>query len=211
MTKYDEMCRLIVEIKNRFGMDCARGVIFAHGHAKKLHQVPEKHWDEVIAEAKKLLLTVNATAIQVREPGKKNRVVRPQETPRKTEMPKAIAAPYGTSAESQFYEAVKGIIDTREKAQVMVAELQAKWDLIDENAQLRLLMEKMEERHGDEFNAFFEATLRQVMIGSGMTELRINTGAVLQTLVESRPMRVREVPGFLIYELVEDVPDADIH
>lgn len=103
---------------------------------------------------------------------------------------------------------VIGAIDTREKAQAEVERLQKQWDLLDENDLLRRLMEKMEERHGEEFNAFFEATIRQVMIGSGMNKVMISTSGVLQTLAGAPAMRVSEVPGFLVYELVEDNPEA---
>lgn len=78
-----------------------------------------------------------------------------------------------------------------------------------DNDTLRLLIERMEERHGEEFNAFFEATIRQVMIGSGMTELRIDTNALQTTILQGGSVHVREVPGFLIYELVEDSNGVD--
>lgn len=106
-------------------------------------------------------------------------------------------------AKAMHFTGIRWCAD-REEAQEFVAFLQKRYDLVDDNAVLRQLMEKMEERHGEEFNAFFEATVRQIMIGSGMTELRIDTGAVLLTLAQSAPMRVSEAPGFLIYELVED-------
>lgn len=202
MYQFEKMKELIIAVKDRFGPNAAREVIFNEGQAKRLGQIDESRWEAVIARCEEMLE-------KDKKPKGRPRKVAPA---RKTEMPEAIAAPYGGTPERQFCEKVQGaVIDTREKAIAYIAELQRKWDLVDENEQLKLLMEKMEERHGDEFNAFFEATIRQVMVGSGMTEVRINTAEVLKTLVESKAVRVREVPGFLIYELAEDVPDADVH
>lgn len=318
MTKYDEMCALLINVKDQLGLNAAREIIAEHGQAKKLHQVPEKCWDAVIEEANKRLQTVkgavplvtsdspaeaqgvftspafkhaqhdrvshsgkematfylglpgdlNTNAIKLvvdtaNLMGQKLKAAQDkygyedgwmnpewaQEEVRKSAFEHlmkgdpldvinymAFMLYHGySSAPQSMVEAdemvsvlhmvlaqdkqdrrlsfnIRGrVIDSREKAQAAVAELQQAWDLVDENEQLKLLMEKMEERHGDEFNAFFEATIRQVMVGSGMTEVRINTAEVLKTLVESKAVRVREVPGFLIYELAEDVPDADVH
>lgn len=142
-------------------------------------------------------ITINGAKIVVREPGKKNRVVSGFD-----ELPKR---------EHEF-NVTGRVVKDRESAQALVQELREKFDLLDDEATMRLLLDRMEERHGEEFNHFFEATIRQIMMSSGMSELRISTSAVLHTLAsEPTPLVVREVPGFLVYTLVEDVPDADIH
>jgi hypothetical protein len=105
-------------------------------------------------------------------------------------------------AEPQLFVNVEGIkVDSRESAQELVKVLQKKYDLIDDNAILRELMDKMEERHGEEFNAFFEATLRQIMIGSGMTELHLDTAGIMQTLIIGGTLVMTEAPGKIIYRL----------
>lgn len=99
---------------------------------------------------------------------------------------------------------------TREEAAMMVSHMQKKFDLVDDNAVLKGLMDKMEDRHGEEFNSFYEATIRQILRGSGMTEVRIDTAAVLRTLAEDpTPLHVTEIPGYLVYSLVEDVETGD--
>lgn len=105
-------------------------------------------------------------------------------------------------AAPELFVNVEGIkVEDRESAQKLVELLQKKYDLVDDNAMLRQVMDKMEERHGEEFDAFFGATIRQVMIGSGMTELQIDTAAVMQTLILGGTLVCTEAPGKLIYHL----------
>lgn len=105
------------------------------------------------------------------------------------------------------------VIDSREKAKAAVAELQAAWDLVDEATNLRELMDRMEERHGDEFEAFLEATILQIMRGSGMTQVMIDTNEVAANFLTRERLVCREEQGKLIYELAENVepaqPEAD--
>lgn len=93
---------------------------------------------------------------------------------------------------------------SREEAAAWVKMLQQEFDLIDDVQVAETLMGKMEERHGEEFNAFFEASVRQVMLAAGLQQVKINTSDILLTLATGTQMRVREEPGFLIYEMVED-------
>lgn len=187
---FEDLMKLAVKMRDKYGPSKTRAVI--QKYAKKLNDVAPADYEKLAAD-------LNAM------------------TPaRSTSLPHSIRAPYGGVPEfdttSQQVESLTPkptmlhrVVNSREEAIATVKELQEKWDLIDDNTVLRQLMEKMEERHGEEFNAFFAATIRQIMIGSGMTELRIDTNAVLLTLAQSAPLRVREAPGYLIYELVEDV------
>lgn len=190
---FDELTRLAVKVKDKHGAAKTKSVI--QKYAPKLQNVAESDYDKLADELRAML---------------------PQ---RKTELPAAIAAPYGeqeaeTDTTSQQVESltmkplqVNRVINTREDAIAAVKELQEKWDLIDDNTVMQSLMEKMEERHGEEFNAFFEATVRQVMLATGLQQVKIDTSAILLSLAQGNPMRVREEPGFLIYELVEEVKD----
>lgn len=187
---FNELVKLAVKVKDMKGAAKAKAVI--QKYAPKLQNVAEADYDKLADELRAML---------------------PQ---RKTEMPAAIAAPYGkkevevdnTSKQVESLTMkplqVNRVINTREDAIAAVKELQEKWDLIDDNTVMQSLMEKMEERHGEEFNAFFEATVRQVMLATGLQQVKIDTSAILLSLAQGNPMRVREEPGFLIYELVED-------
>lgn len=208
---YNELADQAVWVKEKLGVQVVKDLISRYipgepGRKAKLSDIPPHRWEEVyrnleaLLEGSKVLgYAYNTTLTGVRS----------------TQLPPAIAHPYGVdphvdnTAEQVESLTMKPLqvnrtIETREDAIAAVKELQEKWDLIDDNTVLRQLMDKMEERHGEEFNAFFAATIRQIMVGSGMTELRIDTSAVLLTLAQSAPLRVREAPGYLIYELVED-------
>lgn len=187
---FDELLAVAVKAKDKHGVSKAKAVIQKYGN--KLKDVAPADYDKLADEL---------------------RAMTPE---RKTQMPPQMRAPYGGVPEvdttSQQVESltmkaiqVNRTIETREDAIAAVKELQEKWDLVDDNAVLKQLMEKMEERHGEEFNAFFEATIRQVMVGTGLSQVKIDTSAVLLTLAQAAPVRVREEPGFLVYELVEDV------
>lgn len=187
---FDELVKLAVKVRDKQGAEKARVVI--KKYAPKLHDVAEADYDKLADELRAML------------------------PKRKTTMPSAIAAEYGNdnaqleSLSHQHFMKTKTfsrVIGTRDDAIAAVKDLQEKWDLIDDNAVLRSLMEKMEERHGEEFNAFFEATVRQVMLAAGLQQVKIDTSSILLTLAHGTPMRVREEPGFLVYELVDDVKD----
>lgn len=199
MTTFSDLKKLVVKARMKVGVPIVRDAI--QKYAPTINNVVEADYDKLAADLTALL---------------------PQ---RKTEMPAAIAAPYGkqeaeTDTTSQQVESltmksvnhcIEGIcVVDRASAQKLVEVLQKKWDLIDNAAVHESLMEKMEERHGEEFNAFFEATVRQVMLATGLQQVKIDTSAILLSLAQGNPMRVREEPGFLIYELVED-NDANVH
>lgn len=158
--------------------------------ATSMGQIMESQYEEFMRVTKDRL-TVHA--------GTDNTAEQVESLARKTQMPPAIAAPYGKQALQ-----VNRTIETREDAIAAVKELQEKWDLIDDVKVAETLMGKMEERHGEEFNAFFEASVRQVMLAAGLQQVKINTSDILLTLASGTQMRVREEPGFLIYEMVED-------
>lgn len=104
----------------------------------------------------------------------------------------------------QMFHGWSSAPQSREEAKSWVAMLQEKFDLIDENAQLRELIEQMEERHGDTFNAFFETILKRVMLSSGATELTLDTNNLLPELLDGAgALQVSEAPGKLIYRLVQ--------
>lgn len=193
MTTFNELKKLVVKARMKVGVPIVRDAI--QKYAPTINNVVEADYDKLAADLTALM---------------------PQ---RKTQLPPEIAAPYGeqdaeTDTTSQQVESltmkqlqVNRVINTREDAIAAVKELQEKWDLIDDNTVMQSLMEKMEERHGEEFNAFFEATVRQVMLATGLQQVKIDTSAILLSLAQGNPMRVREEPGFLIYELVEEVKD----
>ncbi|QJI52283.1 hypothetical protein [Cronobacter phage JC01] len=214
-----ELMNLAVAVANKFdGVSPIKSIIaeLNGGVAVRIKDLNPSLYDAVAARLNVLLngtkvagYAYNSTvAPQGRQPGSYAAFAAPYdkmaEDLKEVKYSPVQAAETDTSAAQFESLAGRDVIDTREKAQAEVERLQKQWDLLDENELLRALMDKMEERHGEEFNAFFEATVRQIMIGNGMTELRINTAEVLKTLVESRPMRITEVPGFLVYELVED-------
>lgn len=98
---------------------------------------------------------------------------------------------------------VEGIkVTDRASAQALVDLLQKKYDLLDDNAILRDLMEKMEERHGEEFNAFFEATISAIMEAMNLDELRVSTAAVIYNAALTSGLVCSEEPGALVYRRV---------
>lgn len=212
MTSKDAMYKLAMFVKEKRGVLPVKDILRRHLKVGNpfLSDVPPELYDAVILDLQ--------GAIGNKVMGyAHNSTIAPLPTPeRKTQMPPQMRAPYGgvpevdTTAQQVESLTMKALqvnrtIETREDAIAAVKELQEKWDLVDDNAVLKQLMEKMEERHGEEFNAFFEATIRQVMVGTGLSQVKIDTSAVLLTLAQAAPVRVREEPGFLVYELVEDV------
>lgn len=214
---FEEIKALAIAVKDKRGVKLVKDVLRKHMgdgiHHPKLSDVLPEHYDAIGADLQALLgnkvmsyaynstvamaekpIVVNGAGIKNYMPGQPIEVIRPEVDTSSAQYESLTMKPI----------AVNRVIETREDAIEAVKQLQEAWDLVDDNAMLRQLMDKMEERHGEEFNAFFEATVRQIMLGSGMTELRIDTSGVLLSLASAAPMRVREVPGFLIYELVEE-------
>lgn len=208
MTSKKELVDMALALKDKRGVQPIKEILSKHlgpgNH--KLSDVPEDLYSEVMIDLQGL------NGNRVMGYAHNSNIAPSPFGERPTSLPSSMGAQYGGvklhrwPVESLTMTAlqVNRTIETREDAIAAVKELQEKWDLIDDNTVLRQLMDKMEERHGEEFNAFFAATIRQIMVGSGMTELRIDTSAVLLTLAQSAPLRVREAPGYLIYELVED-------
>lgn len=97
---------------------------------------------------------------------------------------------------------------TSEEASGWIDKLREKFDLVDDNQQLRQLMDLMEERHGEEFNRFFEVTIRQVMLSLGINQLRLSTSGMFDSFTTGPRLVVKEDPGYLTYELVEEVTDV---
>lgn len=98
----------------------------------------------------------------------------------------------------------------REEAALLVKALQEKFDLIDDATNTRQLMDIMEERHGQEFERFFEATIMQVMQGSGMSQVIIDTNLVAANMLTGARLVCREEQDKLIYEFAQDVePDVE--
>lgn len=184
MMTFDELVKLAKKVRDVAGVEKTKAAI--RKYAPKLQNVAEVDYEDLAIDLNALL------------------------PKRKTEKPAAIAAPYGKQAAEpdttaqQVESLAGGEVSDRESAQRLITLLQQKYDLIDDTAIQQSLMEKMEERHGEEFNAFFEATVRQVMLAAGLQQVKIDTSAILLSLAQGNPMRVREEPGFLIYELVED-------
>lgn len=206
---YKDIREQALAVKRTFGvgvlLECIKKV--CGEDATSMGQIMESQYAEFVRVTKERL-TVHGVGIKHYMPGDEIKTLHPEpdntadqveSLSRKTQMPPAIAAPYGKHALQ-----VNRTIETREDAIAAVKELQEKWDLIDDVKVAETLMGKMEERHGEEFNAFFEASVRQVMLAAGLQQVKINTSDILLTLATGTQMRVREEPGFLIYEMVED-------
>lgn len=199
---FDELKKLTIKAVDACGSKAVKPVVQKYGD--KLDKVAQADYDKLADELRGMLpprpIEVNRVGIKQYIPGEEIKVLHPE--------------PDTTSQQVESLTmkslAVNRVINTREDAIAAVKELQEKWDLIDDVAVAETLMGKMEERHGEEFNAFFEATVRQVMMAAGLQQVKIDTSAILHTLATGQQMRVREEPGFLIYELVED-NDANVH
>lgn len=220
MTTYNDVRKQAKALKQTHGvgvlLECIKKV--CGDHATSLGQVMESQYDEFVRVAKERL---SVTKDPYEKMAEELKDVKYESHARKLGINPVMTAPYGeqevaTDTTNQQVESLtmkpvdgKGCIEgirvvDRASAQKLVEVLQRKWDLIDQQQVMQSLMEKMEERHGEEFNAFFEATVRQVMLATGLQQVKIDTSAILLSMAQGNPMRVREEPGFLIYELVED-------
>lgn len=204
MTTYNDVRKQAKALKQTYGvgvlLECIKKV--CGDHATSLGQVMESQYDEFVRVAKERL-TVHGVGIKHYMPGEDIKTLHPE--------PDNTAEQVESLTMKSVNRCIEGIcVVDRASAQKLVEVLQRKWDLIDQQQVMQSLMEKMEERHGEEFNAFFEATVRQVMLATGLQQVKIDTSAILLSLAQGNPMRVREEPGFLIYELVED-NDANVH
>lgn len=86
-----------------------------------------------------------------------------------------------------------------------VKRLQDKFDLHNENAMLRGVMDAMEERHGEQFNAFFEAIMLRVLVATGLPHITLDTSDLFQSLAgkdtTGQYVEIVEAPGQLTYVL----------
>lgn len=92
---------------------------------------------------------------------------------------------------------------TREEAQKLVARLQRDFDLIDDATMLRNLVEEMEARHEDGFNAFFETILARFLEAVGRTEVTFNTEHMMAEMFAPSRLDCFVGPGTLSYRLRE--------
>lgn len=214
----EEAKAVAVEVRKAYGMDDVTGLLRQHGVDRitslRTEQLPQfisaceeylrDQADDVDPEAP---ITVHGAGVKHYMPGEEIKTIHKnpydntadqvESLSRKTQMPPAIAAPYGEQRMQ-----VNRTIETREDAIAAVKELQEKWDLIDDNAILRDLMEKMEERHGEEFNAFFDATISAIMEAMNLDELRVSTAAVIYNAAITSGLVCSEEPGALVYRRV---------
>lgn len=95
-------------------------------------------------------------------------------------------------------------IESREQAKALVQVIQKQWDLVDDAAVLATLINNMEDRHGEEFNQFFEATLRRVMLDNGLKRVVIKASDMLQDFGTVKFVELSEEPGLLVYSLTGD-------
>lgn len=96
---------------------------------------------------------------------------------------------------------------TREGAQELVNQLRLDFDLIDDSAMLRNLVEEMEKRHEDGFNAFFETILARFLESVGKTEVTFNTEHMIAEMFAPSKLEVFSSPGHLTYRLREEKND----
>lgn len=102
---------------------------------------------------------------------------------------------------------VYAIVNTREEAQKLVDRLRLDFDLIDDSAMLRNLVEEMEKRHEEGFNAFFETILARFLEAVGRTEVTFNTEHMIAEMFAPSKLEVYSSPGHLTYRLREEKDD----
>lgn len=105
----------------------------------------------------------------------------------------------------QMYHGWSSAPQSRDEAATWVAMLQEKFDLIDQNVVLRDLIERMEERHGSEFNAFFEAVIALVLESAGLKSVTLRSEKLF---TDCLTLVITEAPGTLTYSLPEESPHA---
>jgi hypothetical protein len=218
MTTFEDIKKIALELKDKKGVAEIKAVLrrYCQPEYPKLADIPVHLYDDVMADLIVLrdgrkvqgyaynstvspapAVVVHGVGIKHYIPGDEIKTLHPE--------PDNTAGQVESLTMKSVNRCMEGIcVVDRASAQKLVEVLQRKWDLINDKAVMESLMERMEERHGEEFNAFFEATVRQVMLASGLQQVKINTSDILLTLANGTAMRVREEPGFLIYELVED-------
>jgi len=96
---------------------------------------------------------------------------------------------------------------TRDDAQELVSKLRLDFDLIDDSAMLRELVEEMEKRHEEGFNAFFETILARFMEAVGRTEVTFDTKHMIAEMFAPSKLEVFSSPGHLTYRLREESDD----
>lgn len=92
-----------------------------------------------------------------------------------------------------------------EEARAAIAALREKFELEDEAASLRDFIDIMEERHGEEFEAFFMCVMLRVLLATGLPEIRLDTNSILQSLAGKDStgdwVEVTTTPGAIVYTL----------
>lgn len=113
-----------------------------------------------------------------------------------------IAADY-----SELPPGVYAAPGTREEAQEFIDQIRKDFDLIDDSQMLRDLIDKMEERHGETFNTFFEVIIARFLDASGLKEITLNTENLFNDLTAGRGVIITAGPGTLTYRLGEKADD----
>lgn len=104
-----------------------------------------------------------------------------------------------------------------EEAGIWVGFLQSQFDLHDENAMLRGVMDAMEERHDDQFNAFFDSIMLRVLMATGLPSITLDTAALFQQVAgkdtTGHYVEIVEAPGNLTYVLRQtgDIEHSDLN
>lgn len=99
----------------------------------------------------------------------------------------------------------------RTGAEELVRQLRLDFDLIDDSAMMRTLVEEMEKRHEDGFNAFFETILARFLEAVGQTEVTFNTEHMIAEMFAPSRLEVFSSPGHLTYRLREESDDDTQH
>ena len=100
--------------------------------------------------------------------------------------------------------AIIGYPATREEALQVVALLQKEFDLIDDNQMLRELVEKMEQRHSEQFETFFEVVISRFLMAAELKQITFNTENLFAELAAPRRLKLTAGPGTLTYSLPEE-------
>ena len=93
---------------------------------------------------------------------------------------------------------------TGEEAAELVKQLQQDFDLIDDTQMLRELVEKMEQRHSEQFETFFEVVITRFLMATGLKEITLDTNNLFSELAAPRRLILTAAPGKLTYRLPEN-------
>lgn len=131
--------------------------------------------------------------------------------PRKVGKHSAQAAPYGPVTVSGI------IVRDADAAREQIKRLQEQFDLLDEAAMYRDLIDKMEERHGEDFNAFLNALVMRFLMSTGLPSVTFSLSDLLQQVAGQNTtghyLDIIEAPGKLTYVLRQegDVLHTDLN